>query len=117
LALLARAIEGMRDAQGPYAFVEADVEFHEALALAGGNRVLAAFLRSLRPLLLKGMLIGTALAGARDVAVREHTAIYEAVRGQDTRAARRLMEAHLRRSYDEWAEAGYVNPDALAREA
>ena len=106
---LVRAIADMERATGSLGFVEADLAFHEALAQAGGNRVLAAFLRSLRPLLVRGMLIGTTLSGAREAAVREHAAIFDAVRAGNAAAARRLMGGHLRRSYDEWAQAGYVD--------
>ena len=108
LAAAGEAIERMRAARGPVEFVEADVAFHEMLGQAAGNRVLAAFLSSLRPLLFDGMLIGTVLEGAREAAIREHAAILDAVRAHDADAARRLMHDHLRRSYTEWAQAGYV---------
>ena len=111
---LAEAIREMERAPGPLGFVEADVAFHEVLAQAGGNRVLAAFLRSLRPLLLRGMLIGTNLKGAREAAVREHTAILDAVQAGDVDVARRHMESHLRRSYDELAQSGYVDRAILS---
>ncbi|MGH2613641.1 MAG: FadR/GntR family transcriptional regulator [Thermomicrobiales bacterium] len=100
-------IAGMRAAGEPMLFVEADVRFHEALGDAAGNRVLTAFLRSLRPLLLQGMLIGTGVSGAREAAIREHAAMLEAIRAGDALQARTIMERHLRRGYEEWLQAGY----------
>ena len=108
LVAAGEAIERMRAARGPLEFVEADVAFHEMLGQAAGNRVLAAFLSSLRPLLFDGMLIGTVVEGAREAAIREHAAILAAVEAHDAEAARRLMHDHLRRSYTEWAQAGYI---------
>lgn len=112
VAALADAIEHMERARGAMAFVEADVAFHEELGRASGNRVLIAFLESLRPLLLQGMLAGTRLAGAREAAVREHTAILGAIRDHDEAAVRDLMEAHLESSFQEWREAERVSARA-----
>jgi DNA-binding FadR family transcriptional regulator len=105
IAALEAAIANMEHARSAMPFVEADVAFHEELGRAAGNRVLIAFLESLRPLLLQGMLAGTRLPGARDVAVSEHTAILGAIRDHDESAVRELMEAHLERSSQEWREA------------
>jgi DNA-binding FadR family transcriptional regulator len=51
--------------------------------------------------------------GAREAAIREHGAILDAIRRQEGAAARTLMSDHLRRSYNEWAQAGSVDPMAL----
>jgi DNA-binding FadR family transcriptional regulator len=108
IAAMEAAIERMTTASGPWAFVEADVAFHVALAGAAGNRVLAALLGSLRPLLLQGMLIGTAVDGAREAAISEHAAILAAIERQDGQMARSIMEGHLRRGFEEWVEAGFI---------
>ena len=92
--------------------METDVAFHEILSQAAGNKVLAMLLSSLRPHLMEGMLLGTVLEGSREAAIREHAAIYEAVRAHDGEAARGFMSEHLRRSYREWAEAGYLPLDS-----
>lgn len=106
---LAETIVAMEGASGPERFVAADVEFHEALAEAAGNRVLTTLVGSLRPLLFQGMLIGTALTGAPDVAVRDHRAILAAVRRGDADGASATMGDHLRHSYEEWAQAGFLD--------
>lgn len=103
------AIAMMAEAVGPQGFVDADVAFHEALAEAAGNRVLTALVGSLRPLLVHGRLIGTALDGAREVAIGDHRAVLAAVRGGDREGASGVMSEHLRHSYDEWARAGYLD--------
>jgi GntR family transcriptional repressor for pyruvate dehydrogenase complex len=109
---LAATLERQQRSAGPLDLVESDVAFHEALSQAAGNKVLAMLLSSLRPLLMEGMLLGTVLEGARDAAIQEHAAIFEAVRAGDAVAARRQMSAHLRRSYQEWADAGYLGPES-----
>jgi GntR family transcriptional repressor for pyruvate dehydrogenase complex len=117
IAAMREAIAGMTDAAGPLQFVEADVAFHEALAEAAGNRVLAALLRSLRPLLLQGMLVGTALDGAREAAIGEHSAMLEAIARHDGPEARAIMEGHLRRGFEEWIQAGFFDPHTPRPEA
>ena len=117
LEAMREAITAMADAGGPLQFVEADVAFHEALAEAAGNRVLAALLRSLRPLLLQGMLVGTALDGAREAAIREHSAMLEAIARHDGQEARAIMEGHLRRGFEEWIQAGFIDPQTPRPEA
>jgi GntR family transcriptional repressor for pyruvate dehydrogenase complex len=117
IAAMRDAIARMTVAVGPIRFVEADVAFHEALAEAAGNRVLASLLRSLRPLLLQGMLVGTALDGAREAAIEEHTAILGAIARGDGKTARGIMEGHLRRGFDEWIQAGFIDPATPLPEA
>jgi GntR family transcriptional repressor for pyruvate dehydrogenase complex len=112
LAALGDALERQRTSSGPLELVQTDVAFHEILSQAAGNKVLAMLLSSLRPLLMEGMLLGTVLDGAREAAIREHAAIFDAVCVHDADAARGHMSEHLRRSYGEWAEAGYLPLDS-----
>ena len=109
---MAAAIARMAAAEGPLQFVAADVAFHEALAEAAGNRVSAALLRSLRPLLLQGMLIGTAVDGAREENIAEHGAMLAAIREGNSPLARDIMAGHLRRGIAEWVQAGFIDPAA-----
>ncbi len=112
LEAMAAAIARMAAAEGPLQFVAADVAFHEALAEAAGNRVSAALLRSLRPLLLQGMLIGTAVDGAREENIAEHGAMLAAIREGNSQLAREIMAGHLRRGIAEWVQAGFIDPAA-----
>ena len=102
------ALEAMRvaaaaadggDPEGEGAFVAADVRFHQAVALAGGNRVLTflfeameatlreAFLASQRGQRRSGKLLMTGYEA--------HRGIYEHVRARDERAAAEGMTALL----------------------
>jgi DNA-binding FadR family transcriptional regulator len=102
------ALEAMRmaaaaadggDPTGEGAFVAADVRFHQAVALAGGNRVLTflfeameatlreAFLASQRGQRRSGKLLMTGYEA--------HRGIYEHVRARDERAAAEGMTALL----------------------
>lgn len=113
LAAIEGALLGMRRAvadigAGPDrgaaegAFNRADVGFHEALALSGGNRMLALFLDAMAPPLADSFRLSTrgrALRGRTHEAVlAAHQAIYDGVEAGDGRAAAQAMRAHLRDS-------------------
>lgn len=82
---------------------EADVRFHEALALASGNRILSALLESIEVPLrrsfdvsIKNQIIdGHATLNDN---VRAHAEILEFVRQGEARKAAAAMRAHLKRS-------------------
>ena len=110
LAALRGALERMeQNAALPIRFVEADVAFHEGVAQAAGNRVLSAFLGSLRPLLLEGMLLGTNLEGAVSQSIADHASLLRAIEDRDAARARALMDEHMSRSYSEWVAATRAN--------
>jgi GntR family transcriptional repressor for pyruvate dehydrogenase complex len=93
----AEAIDGSPDAIARYN--SADVGFHEALALASGNQMLALLLESLAESLhhsfaqsFTGFMIG---GGNIFDAVAEHRHIYEQVAAGDPVGAERSMRQHL----------------------
>ncbi len=103
LEALRGSIAAMRGGQhDPRRYVRADVAFHEALAQAGGNRVLLSFLLSLRDLLQERMLGGTAVPGTIERNLAEHEAVLAAVLARDGAAARQAMHEHLDHTYTEW---------------
>lgn len=111
LQAIAAALARMIEHRGrPLAFVRADVAFHEAVAAAAKNRVLSSYLACIRELLVEAMLAGTALPQAMDNAIAAHTAILEAIRQRDERAAQAAMRAHLQQSYEEIVAVGYIAP-------
>lgn len=75
--------------------IEEDVSFHEAIADASGNRVLAGVTRLLRSHLEVNRAVSVIRArlGAR-VAQRHHD-IVKAIRNRDPEAARRAMDRHI----------------------
>jgi len=96
LAALDRALEAMVEHRHrPFAFVEADVVFHECLARAADNPLLLSFLACIRGVLSESMLLGTSVQGAMETSIKEHRLVLEAVRARDAEAARRSMHAHL----------------------
>jgi GntR family transcriptional repressor for pyruvate dehydrogenase complex len=104
-------IEQMERARNGRQFIEADVEFHEALADAAGNRVFAAILRGLHPVLIDAMNYGLAVEGSRGDAVVDHRAIVQAVSRGDATAAEAAMREHLERGRRELEATGLLNPE------
>jgi DNA-binding FadR family transcriptional regulator len=107
------ADEGDRSAE--MAFVAADVRFHQAIALAGGNRVLTFLFEAMEATLMEAFIasqMGQRRSGKRLVEGYEtHRDIYEHVRARDERAAAEAMmallseaEQHLRWAMDHQRE-------------
>lgn len=76
-----------------------DVAFHEAIALAGGNRVLASLIEAISPTLEKTLYMsrrGRALRGlAVAHTVESHQRILDRITARDVDGAARAMHAHL----------------------
>jgi DNA-binding FadR family transcriptional regulator len=124
LAAVEAALEAMRvaadgetadPAAAERAFVGADVRFHQAVALAGGNRVLTFLFEAMEPTLIEAFLVsqrGQRQAGKRLMATYEtHKAIFRDLRARDERAAAEGMmallseaEQHLRWAMEHRAE-------------
>jgi GntR family transcriptional regulator, transcriptional repressor for pyruvate dehydrogenase complex len=81
--------------------LEDDFHFHAALAEATGNRFFTAATSNLRETMLSVMRLTTSFAppepkARREALLREHIAIYEAVREGRDEAARAAMQTHLK---------------------
>jgi len=101
------------EAVQPDAYLDADIDFHLAIAQATQN---PALVRLLRPVVLplREHLQETALlAQARSAAAREHRAIGAAVLGGDPAGARAAMAAHLGRVADEIVQIMNGRPAAV----
>jgi len=106
-------------------FLALDARFHQALAEASGNAVIAAMMAGLRSSIESYTQVGAARLGEwPETAARlraEHREIVEAVRGGDGVAARAAVRAHIAGYFRQVAEAlgavGDVSPveDATAR--
>ncbi|MFG3442291.1 FadR/GntR family transcriptional regulator [Nonomuraea sp. NPDC047897] len=96
---LAAAVEGMDRARSPEEFVEHDTAFHCALAEASGNRLLAAFMRSLRDSLGRYAVEAVVRLGNTAGLQEDHRRILRAVRDGDPDDAVRAVTAHLGRAY------------------
>lgn len=83
-------------------FHDADVSFHEALAMASGNRVLSFLFEAMSAPLKASFYMsrrGQELRGhSRDDTIAAHQAVLDAVRAGKPRAAAEAMRAHLQDS-------------------
>jgi DNA-binding FadR family transcriptional regulator len=79
----------------PVANVQADLEFHRALAAGAANPVLQLVLQPILAPILTGMLRGAGLPAATARALVEHRHIRDAVAAGDAAAAQAAMRAHM----------------------
>ena len=92
--LMESAMKNMRAAESDEDFVDADVEFHMALAAASGNPVLAGILRNVKAL-LRVWVIRAISVMDRDEVIQQHNEIIAAVREGDPAASRAAMVRHM----------------------
>jgi GntR family transcriptional repressor for pyruvate dehydrogenase complex len=74
---------------------EADFLFHDAIIRAAGNRVLLQLANSLKPLMIKSREITGQTHHDMNRLIRQHTAIYEAIRLGNASLAEEAMRQHL----------------------
>ena len=87
-----------RDIESGGMGIEADERFHEILVGAAGNEALSTMLNMCAGMLSRTRPLTQSIKGVPKMALKDHTAIFEAVRIQDERTARRLMRGHLNRA-------------------
>jgi GntR family transcriptional repressor for pyruvate dehydrogenase complex len=92
----------------PVANVDADMEFHGALAAGAGNPVIWFMLQPILAPILTGMLRGTVWPAGTTRALAEHRRIRDAVASRDADAAQTAMRTHMETSRVEIA--AHVNP-------
>jgi GntR family transcriptional regulator, transcriptional repressor for pyruvate dehydrogenase complex len=96
LATMREAVATMeRNLHDPDAYIEADLDFHLALAEAADNRMILALLDSIVGLLREQRLRIFNVDGGPEHGQFHHKRILEAVERHDAQAARELMRAHL----------------------
>lgn len=96
---LAAALEGMDAARSAEEFVEHDTAFHCALADASGNRLIAAFMRSLRDAMRVYAVEAVERLGDTTVLRAGHERILAAIRAGDPEEASRAVTDHLADAY------------------
>jgi len=97
LASMREAVAVMDQAkQDPDAFIEADLDFHLALAEAAANPMILSLLDSIVGLLREQRLRIFNVEGGPDRGQYHHKRILEAVREHDAEKARASMRAHLK---------------------
>jgi GntR family transcriptional repressor for pyruvate dehydrogenase complex len=98
LAMVSEALRKLHQSQDSAQSVDADIEFHRAIANASNNAFVATFIIFIS----EHVRASIAKANERiDIAARarinnqEHTAIYEAIRDKDIERARESMRRHI----------------------
>jgi DNA-binding FadR family transcriptional regulator len=81
-------------------FVEPDIQFHQRIAAAAKNSVLAGMMTGLNSQILEGRKITVTLPGMTARAVRYHLLIAEAIRDRSALQARLLMLAYVNDAID-----------------
>jgi GntR family transcriptional repressor for pyruvate dehydrogenase complex len=79
----------------PLTFIESDVEFHASLARATQNELFSMLLASISNVMTEVRVIGLAVPGTPERALRYHRDVYRAVVTQDREAARQAMDRHM----------------------
>jgi DNA-binding FadR family transcriptional regulator len=77
------------------AFIEADLDFHLALAEAAANPIVLSLIDSIVGLLREQRLRISLVEGGPERGQRYHRSILEAIERHDPQAARAAMQAHL----------------------
>ncbi len=94
-----RAMEAAHRLDDPTEEAERDADFHIAIAEASHNVVLLHVMSGLFALLRKGVLYNRmhlySRRGARELLLRQHRALYEAILAGDPEAARTAAHAHM----------------------
>jgi GntR family transcriptional repressor for pyruvate dehydrogenase complex len=76
-------------------FAEHDFEFHLTIAASSGNLLIVDLLTMIRKQMEKTLHRVLLLPNARPLSLKEHTAVFNGIKRQDSDAARRAMQAHL----------------------
>lgn len=106
LAAIEHALKMMRDAEraagggeDEQAFHEADVEFHQAIALASGNRILVGLFEAMAPALRRSFFMsrrGRQFRGqSSEHTVLAHQRVLDCIVAGDAAAAEAAMRVHL----------------------
>jgi GntR family transcriptional regulator, transcriptional repressor for pyruvate dehydrogenase complex len=91
-ACLERARVALGDAE---AFMEADIELHDAIRVASENAVLGRFMESIRALGLASRRRTGARRAVMEQSIKDHEAIVAALRARDPAAASAAMHRHI----------------------
>jgi DNA-binding FadR family transcriptional regulator len=96
IAQIRQALRAMEDAaQDERAFVEADLEFHLAVARAGRNRLLEQFYHLSRKLLAEVIAECVRLPDVKEESIRIQSAIAQAIEEHEPRLARKAALDHM----------------------
>jgi GntR family transcriptional repressor for pyruvate dehydrogenase complex len=120
LTAIEAALARMRDAAGDIpAWIEADLDFHDAVARAAGNRLMLLQMRGLRPVTELVMQHFNRSRPRRDAdwqtTLRRHVRVARAVAAHDADAAQAAMLAHFSAAGTAMADLFGTRQDRKAR--
>ena len=96
LELLEACVKRARDAIGDAdAFMETDLELHDAIRVAAENAILGRFMESIRALGLASRMRTGSRRVVQEQTVKDHRKIVAALRARDPEAASAAMHRHL----------------------
>jgi len=96
LAAMREALDLMDNAKmDSEAYIEADLDFHLALAEAAANPIVLSLIDSIVGLLREQRLLTFRVEGGPELGQRHHKRILEAIQQRDPQAASAAMQAHL----------------------
>jgi GntR family transcriptional repressor for pyruvate dehydrogenase complex len=76
-------------------YIDADLQFHLAIARASGNRIALLMMHAIRDVLRRWLLTLYSVPGGPETSVEHHRKILEAIVARDPEAARCRMHEHL----------------------
>jgi GntR family transcriptional repressor for pyruvate dehydrogenase complex len=118
LSAMREAIAVMdRARQDPDAFIEADLDFHLALAEAAANPLILSLIDSIVGLLREQRMGIFYVNGGPERGQFHHKRILEAVEDRDPEKAREAMRAHLRQVREDTHESSAAPDRALSKPA
>jgi GntR family transcriptional repressor for pyruvate dehydrogenase complex len=98
LGRMLTALQAMRDGlESEERYIEADVRFHLAIAVATQNRFAVHMMRALRDLFHRALSSVYSIRGSAETSLEQHRLILEAIAAGRAREARERMHEHLRR--------------------
>lgn len=106
LAMMREAVDVMdRSMQDPDAYIEADLDFHLALAEAAGNPLILSLLDSIVGVLREERLGVFKVPGGPERGQVHHKLILKAIERRNAAGARRAMIAHMQQIHEDTAKA------------
>jgi GntR family transcriptional regulator, transcriptional repressor for pyruvate dehydrogenase complex len=116
LATMREAVAAMdRAGQDPEIYIEADLDFHLALAEGAANPLILSLLDSIVGLLREQRLRIFKVPGGPDRGQVHHKRILEAVERRDAEGARKTMRAHLEQVRDDGQASAAKRPPGKPR--
>ncbi len=98
MAISDETTEMFASLDAPNTFLDHDIRFHQAVAAASDNPILASVVEMVAKLFYEFRRKTISVAKDMKVAAEEHRAIYRAIRTRDVERARQAMGDHLRRA-------------------